>query len=379
MRRLLLLLTLVVGLLAAAAPTSAATTGVSITSTGFRPASVTVVAGDAVTWTNNDAVRHQVVANDGTFSSPVLAANQSFTHVFRNGGSFAYHDAIRPRLRGAVAVIPLRTVWITRSGFRPTPVSIDAGETVTWVNRTAANHQIVADDGSFNSGVLARGATFTHTFALGGTVVYHDGLQPSLKGSVVVKAAPVAESLTIGASSRVVTYGGTALLRGTLENGKAGSTVTVIGNPQAGRTVRSVLTVQTAVNGTFSVRVRPLVQTVYVASTTAASSRPLTVNVRPRLRLGLSAHRTRATLRVTAAQGFVRRYALLQVWRPRSGVWSSTKRVRLTRSIAGTSPTVVTTASFRMHMRHGLRVRMLMPRSQSVPGYVAGVSNVART
>jgi plastocyanin len=376
MRRLLLLLTLVTGL-AAAAPTTAATTGVSITSTGFRPASLTVVAGDAVTWTNNDALRHQVVANEGSFSSPVLASSQSFTHVFRNGGTFAYHDGIRPRLRGTVAVIPPRTVWITRSGFRPTPVAIEAGEQVTWVNRTTANHQIVADDGSFSSAVLARGGSFSHTFASGGTFGYHDGLQPALRGSVAVKAAPVAASLTLGASSQVVTYGRTALIRGTLANGAAGATVTVIGNPQAGRTVRSVLTVPTATNGAFSVRVRPFVQTVYVATAGSATSRPLAVNVRPRLQLGLFAHRTRATLRVSAARGFVHRYGLLQVWRPRSGLWSSVKRVRLTRSFAGTSPTIVTTVSFRMH--HGLRVRVLMPRSQTTPGYSYGVSNVART
>jgi hypothetical protein len=53
--------------------------------------------------------------------------------------------------------------------------------------------------------------------------------------------------------------------------------------------------------------------------------------------------------------------------------------VRLTRSTAGISPTIVTTASFRLHMRHGLRLRVLMPRSQTAPGYVSGVSNVART
>jgi plastocyanin len=378
MRRLLVLITLVAGL-ASAPPSLAATTGVSITSTGFHPSSVTVVAGDAVTWTNNDAFRHQVVANDGSFSSPVLAANQSFSHVFRNGGTFAYHDGIRPRLRGTVAVIPLRTVWITRSGFRPTPVAIEAGESVTWVNRTAANHQIVADDGSFSSPALARGQSFSHTFASGGTFGYHDGLQPSLKGSVAVKAAPVAASLTLGASTQVVTYGGSALLRGTLANGSAGATVTVIGNPQAGKTVRSVLSVPTATNGTFSVRVRPLVQTVYVATSTSTSSRPLAISVRPRLGLTLFAHRTRGILRVSAARGFVHRYGLLQVFRPRSGLWSSIKRMRLTRSTAGVSPTIVTTASFRLRMHHGLRVRVLMPRSQTVPGYVYGVSNVART
>jgi plastocyanin len=378
MRRLLLLLTLVVGL-ASAPPSLAATTGVSITSTGFHPSSVIVVAGDTVTWTNNDVLRHQVVANDGSFSSPVLASNQSFSHVFRNGGTFAYHDGIRPRLRATVAVIPLRTVWITRSGFRPTPVTIEAGESVTWVNRTATNHQVIADDGSFSSPVLARGATFSHTFVLAGTVGYHDGLQPALKGSVVVKAAPVAQSLTLGASAQVVTYGGSALLRGTLANGSVGATVNVIANPQAGKTARSVLTVSTASNGSFSVRVRPLVQTVYVATTASATSRPLAINVRPRLRLGLFAHRTRGILRVSAARGFVHRYGLLQVWRPRSQVWATMKRVRLTRSTAGISPTIVTTASFRLRVHHGLRVRVLMPRSQTVPGYLYGVSNVART
>jgi len=52
------------------------------------------------------------------------------------------------------------------------------------------------------------------------------------------------------------------------------------------------------------------------------------------------------------------------------------KRVRLTRSTVGISPTIVTTASFRVHVRHGSRLRVLMPRNQTVPGYVYGVSNI---
>jgi hypothetical protein len=57
----------------------------------------------------------------------------------------------------------------------------------------------------------------------------------------------------------------------------------------------------------------------------------------------------------------------------------SMKRVRLTRSTAGISPTIVTTASFRLHVRHGLRLRILMPRSQTSPGYLSSVSNIARS
>jgi hypothetical protein len=126
--------------------------------------------------------------------------------------------------------------------------------------------------------VLARGASFSRTFAVGGTFGYHDGLQPALKGSVVVKGAPVTQSLTLGASAQIVSYGGSVLIRGTLLNGSAGATVNVIANPQAGKAPRSVLAVQTAANGAFSLRVRPLVQTVYVATTTSTTSRPLTVN-----------------------------------------------------------------------------------------------------
>jgi len=309
------------------------------------------------------------------FSAPVLAANQSFSRVFRSGGSFTYHDGLHPGLRGTLVVIPPRTVWVTRGGFQPTPISIKAGERVTWTNKDTANHQIVGEDGSFSSAVLARGSSFSHTFALGGTFGYHDGLQPALKGTVVVTPPPAAEAITLAGSARVVTYGGSLLLRGTVANGSAAENVTISANPQAGKTVRSVLTVTTGAGGSFSVRVRPVVQTVYVASTAKSSSEPLAISVRPRLRLGLIS-RTRGIVRVSAARGFVHRYGLLQVWQPRRHVWVNMKRVRLTRSTVGISPTIVSTASFRVHVRHGSRLRVLMPRNQTVPGYVYGVSNI---
>jgi len=377
MRRLLLLLTLVIGL--GATESSLAATGVSITRTGFKPVSVTVVAGQGVTWTNGDTLRHQVVANDGSFSSPVLAANQSFSHVFRSGGTFTYHDGLRPSLRGTVAVIPPRTVWVTRGGFQPTPISIKAGERVTWTNRDTANHQIVTDDGAWSSPVLARGRSFSRTFDVGGTVAYHDGLQPALKGSVVV-APTVTESISLAASAHVVTYGGSIVLRGVVENGTPGAAVAIAAVPQAGKTTRAVLSVTTAANGAFSLRVQPRVQTVYVATAAKSSSDPLTVNVRPRVRLSLLGPARRiGIVRVSAAQGFVKRYGFLQVWRPRSGLWANIKRVRLTRSTAGIAPTIVTTASFRLHTRHGLRLRVVIPRSQTGLGYVAGSSNIARS
>ena len=117
MRRLLLLLLIVPTLVVAASGVAASSMSVSITNTGFRPSSVTVAAGDNVTWTNNDAQRHQIVANTGSFSSPVLAAKQSWSHTFRSGGTFAYHDGLHPALKASVTVVPQRTVWIMNAGF----------------------------------------------------------------------------------------------------------------------------------------------------------------------------------------------------------------------------------------------------------------------
>jgi len=64
-------------------------------------------------------------------------------------------------------VIPVRTVWVTRGGFQPTPIAIKAGERVTWTNEDTANHQIVADDGSFSSAVLAAAASRTRSRSAG--------------------------------------------------------------------------------------------------------------------------------------------------------------------------------------------------------------------
>lgn len=87
-----------------AAPASSATTTVSIKRSGFVPASVTVNQDDAVTWTNNDTIDHQVVANGGSFASPILKPGKSFTRTFRSGGTFRYHDSLRPALKGTVVV-----------------------------------------------------------------------------------------------------------------------------------------------------------------------------------------------------------------------------------------------------------------------------------
>jgi plastocyanin len=103
MRRLLL--AAMASLVFAVAPAArAATIAVSIKSTGFSPASITLEHGDSVTWKNVDRVEHQVVANDGSFASPILAPGKSYTFTFRRAGTYRYHDALKTRLTGTVRV-----------------------------------------------------------------------------------------------------------------------------------------------------------------------------------------------------------------------------------------------------------------------------------
>jgi plastocyanin len=87
-----------------AASASSATATISIKRTGFVPASVTINQDDSVTWRNNDTIDHQIVANNGSFASPILGPGKSWTRTFRSGGTFRYHDSLHPTLRGTVVV-----------------------------------------------------------------------------------------------------------------------------------------------------------------------------------------------------------------------------------------------------------------------------------
>jgi plastocyanin len=103
MRRLIALVPAVLAL-ATAGPALAATKNVSIKATGFAPVNVSINSGDSVKWTNIDKVNHQVVSDRGLFASPVLRPGQTYTRTFNQGGTYRYHDGLKPTEKGAVIV-----------------------------------------------------------------------------------------------------------------------------------------------------------------------------------------------------------------------------------------------------------------------------------
>jgi plastocyanin len=74
-----------------------------------------------------------------------------------------------------------------QGAYQPNPVTVPAGQSVTWTWEDQGNqHSVTADDGSFESCLQGAGSTFTTTFAKAGTYAYHCSIHPNMKGSVTV-------------------------------------------------------------------------------------------------------------------------------------------------------------------------------------------------
>ncbi len=90
----------------ASTPAAAAASAVSIKDFAFDGKSVTVAKGSTVTWTNNDGVKHSVVADDKSFRSESLTQGQTFQFTFPTAGTFTYICGIHPYMKGTIVVSP---------------------------------------------------------------------------------------------------------------------------------------------------------------------------------------------------------------------------------------------------------------------------------
>jgi len=77
-------------------------------------------------------------------------------------------------------------VKIASFAFDPSSVTVKQGATVKWTNEDSASHTITADDGSWDSGSLGKGKSFSQVFTQAGTFTYHCTIHPTMKGTVVV-------------------------------------------------------------------------------------------------------------------------------------------------------------------------------------------------
>lgn len=81
---------------------------VSVNISGFKfdPASITVKAGTTVTWTNQDAAAHTIVADDGSWASDSIKQGGTYSYTFDQAGTFSYKCGVHPSMVGTVEVQP---------------------------------------------------------------------------------------------------------------------------------------------------------------------------------------------------------------------------------------------------------------------------------
>ncbi len=66
---------------------------------------------------------------------------------------------------------------------------IGVNNTVNFVNQDSVTHTVTANGGSFNSGDIAAGSTWNHTFSTAGTYSFHCVYHTWMTGTIVVKSA----------------------------------------------------------------------------------------------------------------------------------------------------------------------------------------------
>jgi plastocyanin len=255
------------------------------------------------------------------------------------------------------------TVQIKSTGFVPAAVTVNQNDSVTWTNTDTKDHQVVANGGSFASAILKPGKTYTHAFRAGGTFRYHDGLHPTLKGTITVRGAP--PQVTLATSAPVVKFGTQVTLSGTVSNKRAGETVTLTALPFGQTTKQVIATLQTIANGAFSFNVTPQVNTTYQAQWKGSES-SAAVQVQPLIKLPFVSHSGWFHFYVTAGESFAGRSVYLQRF-TLSHTWINVRKLQLGQQ----SGRIMSLKFARSVVPRGRwSVRVYMPASEMPQGYI---------
>src|SRR3954470_8068185 len=177
------------------------------------------------------------------------------------------------------ALAATKTIQIKAAGFSPTRIEIASNDSIKWINVDTVNHQVVSDNGLFASSILRPGQSYTRAFNQGGTFRFHDGLKPAERGRVVVKGPP--PSVSIGATSPIVTFGDGVTLSGVVSTQRPNETVQVYAQPFGQVSYALVATVLTGTGGAWSYATKPEVLTYYKARWGNRESVVATIAVAP--------------------------------------------------------------------------------------------------
>ena len=85
-------------------PPPPAAPDINIQNFTFNPPALNAAVGKSVMVKNLDAATHTWTADDNSWNSNNLATDQTYSHTFTKAGTFAYHCAIHPSMKGTVNV-----------------------------------------------------------------------------------------------------------------------------------------------------------------------------------------------------------------------------------------------------------------------------------
>jgi plastocyanin len=262
------------------------------------------------------------------------------------------------------AGLATKTVAIRSTGFVPSAVTVNGGDTVMWTNRDTVNHQVVANNGAFASPILRPRGTYSKRMDTPGRFPYHDSLHPTLRGTVrVVGPAP---SVSVGVSPPIVLAGGSVRITGAISPAAVGDTVIVYAQPYPLASFVEIARVQTTTNGVYDFSHTPTILTAYKVTWKGKESAVVRTAVSPALslvRIG-----SWFVVRARAAKSFSGRWVYVQRLN-QFGQWVSLRKVYLNRQSA---------QRFKLPtLRRGIsRLRVYMTTNQAGAGYVFSSSPV---
>jgi plastocyanin len=198
MKRMLLLPLALFATLVVVAAAGADTKTVQIVKSGFTPSATTINVSDSVTWKNADIVNHQVVANDGSFASPVLKPGESYSQTFAKSGKVSYHDALFTARRG--------TVTVTAPAAS---VTLQAGATtVVYGNSTTVagvvTNQLTTEPVNLTSQPFGKGTQSIATQTTQANGAFSFGVSPTIETSYVAHwRTSASPSVTVNVAPRV--------------------------------------------------------------------------------------------------------------------------------------------------------------------------------
>ena len=165
------------------------TTAPVITISGANPVDVDLGT------TYNDAGATATDANDGDLTASITVSSNVDTNtvgtytVTYTVSDAAGNQATETRTVNVVDNNNPTTHYIDIQGFAysPSSITINVGDTIVWTNYDSASHTVTSNDGTFDSGGISTGSTFSFTFTNAGTFNYFCSPHPNMTGSVTVQ------------------------------------------------------------------------------------------------------------------------------------------------------------------------------------------------